>query len=84
MITGRLIDRYRRSLERASELRSDRLSPEPLELRCERRLGREVVCACRVRVREPVGTCIEILALSADGILWWLQFDPWRRREEVR
>ncbi len=80
MILGRLTDRFRRAFERSTERRSHRLVADPLELRAERRIGRQVICACRIRVREPIGTCVEVLALSADGILWWLPFDPWRRR----
>jgi hypothetical protein len=54
-------------------------SAEELIVLCERRIGRPVDAAARIRVRTASGTRILALAV-ADGWLWWLDAHPRRSR----
>jgi hypothetical protein len=51
--------------------------PHALTVLCERRLGRPVDAASRVRSKTRAGTRISVLALAA-GYVWWLELHPWR------
>ncbi len=53
--------------------------PFQLEMLSERRIGRPVLAAARVRIRTPKGVCTHVLALTS-GVLWWIELRPWRLR----
>jgi hypothetical protein len=53
--------------------------PDELIVLCERRIGRPVQAAARLRVKTPSGGRTHVLALAA-GCLWWLELHPWRSR----
>lgn len=56
-----------------------RRTPEYLAVLCERRIGRPVIAAARVRVRTPDGARTHVLALTS-GVLWWIELRAWRTR----
>lgn len=56
-----------------------RRSPGYLAALCERRIGRPVIAAARIRVRTPAGPRTHALALT-DGVLWWIELSAWRSR----
>jgi hypothetical protein len=56
-----------------------RRAPGYLAVLCERRIGRAVIAATRVRVRTPSGPRTHVLALT-DGVLWWIEVSVWRSR----
>jgi hypothetical protein len=56
-----------------------RRDPHELIVLCERRVGRPVDAAARIRVQTPSGACTYVLALAV-GYLWWIQLDAWRTR----
>jgi hypothetical protein len=51
--------------------------PHELIVLCERRLGKPVDTAVRLRVKTPSGARTHVLALAA-GYLWWIELHPWR------
>jgi hypothetical protein len=53
--------------------------PRELIVLCERRIGRSVDAAARLRVQTPSGARTHALAL-AGGHVWWLELHPWRMR----
>jgi hypothetical protein len=59
-----------------SALRADHDSRELIAL-CERRIGRRVDAAARLRFTSAAGVRTHVLALAA-GYLWWLELRPWR------
>ena len=56
--------------------------PDELILLCERRIGRSVEAAARVRVKTPRGARTHALALAA-GYLWWIELRTWPTRVGV-
>lgn len=56
-----------------------RRDPHELIVLCERRVGRPVDAAARIRVKTPSGARVYVLALAV-GDLWWIELDAWRTR----
>ena len=62
----------------AARARSCR-DPHELIALCERRVGKPVDAAARIRVKTPSGARTYVLALAA-GYLWWIELDAWQAR----
>ncbi len=75
---GRLARLSRRCANAISASLPER-DPSALIVLCERRIGRQVDAAARLRVKTPSGARTHALALAASH-LWWLELHPWRMR----
>lgn len=73
---GRFDRLGRRCAAAVSARRPDTDSRELIAL-CERRIGRQVDAAARLRFTSSSGVRTHVLALAA-GYLWWLELRPWR------
>jgi hypothetical protein len=71
--------RVRSSFAAAVSAARPNRDPHELVVLCERRIGRPVDAAARLRVRTPSGARTHALALAA-GYVWWIELRPWRTR----